>query len=181
MSTQIVCSARCGLDLAKSQRARKEKKERQEYNRETKRLKEKIKTKPQLTAEAQKAFNRFIRARDHDQPCISCGAPPGASAALTGGRWDCGHYRSVGSARELRFEELNAHKQCKHCNDHLDGNHVEYRKRLIARIGADKLEWVEGPHQMPNHTHDELREIKRLYNDNANKLEKKIKEMYISA
>ncbi len=69
-----------------------------------------VTTKP----EAQKAFNAYIRARDAALPCISCGEtnPPD----LHGGQWDCGHFKTVGAYPELRFEERNAHKQCKSCN-----------------------------------------------------------------
>lgn len=172
---QVVClldGYKCANEYAEQQRAKKEKKEKREFNRETKRRKEALKTKPQLTKELQKAFNRFIRARDRDQPCISCDAPPSENKHLTGSGWDCGHYRSVGSAPELRFEELNAHKQCVKCNQHLGGNVVEYRKRLIERIGPDKLEWLEGHHESPNYTHDELREKTKYYNAKARELEK---------
>ena len=33
-----------------------------------------------------------------------------------GGAYDCGHYRSTGSAAHLRFDERNAHAQRKVCN-----------------------------------------------------------------
>ncbi len=58
--------------------------------------KQAIKTLPQLHREAQAAFNAFIRARDKGKPCICCGLP--LSAGDVGGAYDCGHYRSVGSA-----------------------------------------------------------------------------------
>ncbi|EEF25886.1 Protein ninG, putative [Ricinus communis] len=80
---------------------------------ETRRRKEAIKTIPDLIKEAQVAFNAFIRERDRAKPCICCGLPLGAGEV--GGAFDCGHYRSTGSASHLRFDERNAHAQRKVC------------------------------------------------------------------
>ena len=113
-------------------------------------------------------FNKFIRARDKDLPCISCGR---VKVEWTrGGEWDCGHYRSRGAMMELRFEELNAHKQCKSCNGGSakyakKGYTVgkEYTERLTARIGEDKVAWLNGPHEPKKYTIEELKELKKLY------------------
>lgn len=104
-------------------------------------------------------FNRYIRFRDRAAPCISCGAS-GHDNALTGGFWDCGHYRSIGACPELRFEPLNAHRQCKQCNRDLSGNAVEYRIRLVSRIGQGKVDWLEGPHEPKHYKIDDLRELR---------------------
>ena len=77
--------------------------------------------------------------RDKDLSCISCGKP----ASNTPNDWDAGHYRSVGSAPHLRFNVLNIHKQCKHCNQYLSGNIVMYRLGLIDRIGLAEVEKIE--------------------------------------
>lgn len=42
---------------------------------ETRRRKEAMKRLPELIAEAQEAFNAYIRARDAGLPCICCGKP----------------------------------------------------------------------------------------------------------
>lgn len=55
------------------------------------------------------------------------------------GGWDAGHYRSRGSASHLRFNLLNIHKQCVKCNRFNSGNAVDYRIRLIKRIGEDNV------------------------------------------
>ncbi len=86
-------------------------------------------------AQAQKAFNAYIRARDAGLPCISCGEtnPPD----LHGGQWDCGHFKTVGAYPELRFEERNAHKQCKSCNAGSESTQPK-RRRLLSNT---KLAW----------------------------------------
>jgi hypothetical protein len=86
------------------------------------------------------------------------------------GKYDCGHFKTVGGFPELRFEELNAHKQCKKCNGGA-GNFTrkdasvskEYRKQLIKKIGLDKVEWLEGAHEPKKYTCAELKAIELLY------------------
>ncbi|MNJ66726.1 Bacteriophage Lambda NinG protein [compost metagenome] len=113
--------------------------------------------------EAQVLFNEFIRLRDAGQPCISCDSLPSDHDLITGSRWDAGHYRSVGACPELRFEPLNVHRQCVKCNRNLSGNAVEYRIRLVQRIGADRVAFLEGPHQPRKYTIEDLKAIKAEY------------------
>jgi hypothetical protein len=129
-----------------------------------------MRTKPQLVKLAQTAFNAFIRARDAGKPCISCGVQ--LPSETVGGAFDCGHYRSVGSAPHMRFVEDNAHGQCKHCNRHLAGNHVEYRKRLIDRIGERNVELIENDNTTRKYTKEGLEEIARHYRAEAKKMER---------
>ena len=105
-----------------------------------------------------------MRLRDAGKPCISCGRYEWQIPEhFTGGKVDCGHYRSVGACPELRFEPLNTHLQCKHCNRDLDGNVVEYRQGLLERIGPENLEWVEGYHPPKKYTRDQLLEMRAWY------------------
>jgi len=85
---------------------------------------------PQLIKIATKHFNKFIRDRDSDKPCISCGGRPE----------EAGHFYSGGHYSALRFLENNVHGQCKRCNRHLHGNLIEYEKRLKVRIGEDEVQ-----------------------------------------
>lgn len=117
---------------------------------------EKLKTRQEHAKEAQQAFNAWIRWRDRDEPCISCGATKAA-------QWDASHYRSVGAAPELRFDEANVHKACSVCNQHKSGNIIEYRLRLIHKIGAEELARLEGPHGPKKYSIEELKEIKAEY------------------
>ena len=128
---------------------------------ETRKRKEAIKTLPELHKEAQAAFNAFIRARDADKPCICCGLP--LSAGDVGGKFDCGHYRSVGSAPQLRYNEDNAHGQRKQCNRWGAGRAVDYRLGLIERIGLERVEALESQNQPHKWTREELIEIRDTY------------------
>lgn len=123
--------------------------------------KEAIKTLPMLKAEAQQAFNAYIRARDADKPCICCGLP--LSAGDVGGSFDCGHYRSVGSAQHLRYDERNAHGQRKQCNRWGAGRAVDYRIGLVARIGLEAVEALESDNDPHKWTREELIAIRDTY------------------
>jgi len=165
LSTQKVCSPACALAMAKDPKLQKvaAKAITKQAREDLKERREKLKTRREHMAEAQAAFNAYIRERDAGLPCISCDSNPSDHDLITGSRWDAGHYRSVGACPELRFEPLNVHRQCVKCNRNLSGNAVEYRIRLVRRIGADQVEWLEGPHKPQRLTIEDLQAIKALY------------------
>jgi predicted RNA-binding Zn-ribbon protein involved in translation (DUF1610 family) len=165
---QKVCSPLCGLDLGRAKTAKAAIKLAEADRRVTREKLDALQTKPQLVAKAQTAFNGFIRARDAGQACISCSKPL-ASGGI-GGAFDCGHYRSVGSAVHMRFVEDNAHGQCKFCNRHLAGNHVAYRAGLLSRIGLRSLELLEADQVLRRYTKEALIEIARHYRAETKKL-----------
>lgn len=90
-------------------------------------------TLPKLLKKTQDTFNRFIRERDKDKGCISCG----------GSVDHAGHYLSAGHHGHLRFNEMNVHGQCLRCNNFLHGNLINYRQGLVKRIGEDKVLLLE--------------------------------------
>lgn len=161
----IPCAAEAG-------RIAVEKKERKRQAQ----ARESIKPRKDWMKEAQAAFNKWVRLRDTGKPCISCGItnPPMTS----GGQWDCGHFLSVGSHPELRFEPRNAYRQCKKCNGG-SGRFAakartvgeKYRENLIARKGLALVEWLEGPHQPQKYTIEQLKEIKSMYTGLAREIE----------
>lgn len=163
-----VCSPFCAMTFARSVTGKASKVAAVKDRRETKEKLDAMRKKPQLVALAQKSFNSFIRARDAGKPCISCGTP--LQAATVGGAFDCGHYRSVGSAVHMRFVEDNAAGQCKYCNRHLAGNHVAFRAGLLERIGERAVELIERDQTLRKYTHEGLIEIDRHYKAEAKRL-----------
>ncbi|WP_281686751.1 recombination protein NinG [Pseudomonas citronellolis] len=155
-SLQSVCSPKCGLALVVANREKERKSFQQRERREIRVRKEQLKSRAEHLREAQAAFNEFIRLRDADQPCISCGR-------YHDGQYHAGHYRTVGAHPELRFEPLNVHKQCAPCNNHKSGDIVNYRINLVQRIGADKVEWLEGPHEPQKLDIEAIKQIKAHY------------------
>lgn len=160
---QVVCSPKCGLAIKDVNQAKARKSLAQVERREIKVRKEKLKSRADHLREAQAAVNEYVRLRDARLPCISCDSTPNDNDLMTGSRWDAGHYRSVGACPELRFEPLNIHRQCVKCNRNLSGNAVEYRIRLLLRIGAEKVAWIEGPHEARKYTVEEIKAIKAKY------------------
>jgi len=148
-SVQMCCSLTCAIEYSKQI-------EKKKWQKEKKVLKEKLKTKSDYVKELQKEVNKFIRNRDKDKPCVSCGKP-----LLN--KFDAGHYRSAGGNPELRFNESNIHGQCVYCNQHLHGNLIDYRIRLIERIGVEKVEWLEKKHDPKHYTIEELKELIKEY------------------
>ena len=165
---QKVCSPICALEVSRQATEKKKAKEAQEDRKKTREKLDAMRTKPQLVKVAQTAFNAFVRARDADKPCISCGKPSSTESNST----DCGHFRSVGSAPHMRFVEDNAAGQCKHCNQYLAGNVLAYRKGLIERIGLARVEQIEADQTVRKYTKEGLQEIAKHYNAEARRLKK---------
>lgn len=160
-SMQKVCGPKCAEKIVELKRLKEAAKREQEERKKTRVQKEALKTRSQWIKEAQHAFNAYIRERDKNQLCICCDQPLGADAI--GGGYDCGHYRSVGSAPHMRFDERNAHAQRKKCNRYGAGRAVDYRIRLIRRLGLEVVESLEADNTVRKWSIDDLRVIKATY------------------
>ena len=158
---QVVCSPLCAAEYGRKQHAKAEARKSLEDRKTIKIRKDAIKTIRDWTKEAQIAFNAYIRERDRNKPCICCGRPLSDSAV--GGGFDCGHYRSVGSAPHLRFDERNAHGQTKQCNRYGAGRAVDYRIGLIQRIGLEQVESLESDQSPKKYSIEDLKAIKDEY------------------
>lgn len=148
---------------------------RRQERRELRKAKAKLRPRSKYLADAQRAFNAFIRERDRFMDCISCDKP----ASDEPNAWDCGHYRTVGACPELRFHPLNANRQSKDCNsgvrrtkryvvavhdpERQETIHARYREKLIERIGIESVEWIEGPHEPMHYTVEDLIAIRTDY------------------
>jgi hypothetical protein len=104
---------------------------------------------------AEAAFNEWVRTRDAERPCVSCGRHKAT--------YDAGHYMTVGSCPELRFDEANVHKQCVQCNRDLHGNSIRYRARLLRLIGPAGVDRLEGPNAAKKYTIADLQAIHDTY------------------
>ncbi len=157
-STTVACSYTCALNLARKKVSEDGFKE----------LKEKVKTLSQYEAEAKQVFQKWVRMRDKNQPCISCGVT--ASSV-----WDGGHFKKAEIYSGVIFNELNTNIQCGKCNRYLGGNELNYRLGLIAKIGLEAVEQLE---QLANETRkykyskNELIEIKKTYQTKIKQLTK---------
>lgn len=163
--------ALAAVDEAMGKRLKTQRRETQQERKADRAKRESLLTRSDWVKKAQAAFNAFVRARDAGKPCISCGTHGGADA-LTGGYWDCGHFRSTGAAPHLRLVEANAHRQCKRCNWQLAGNAVAYRVGLIQRIGLAAVEQLEADQEPRRHSIAELQELAKHYRAEVRRLER---------
>ena len=163
---QAVCSPACAL-IDGPRHAPKARKALADIERkDIKVRKEKLKSRADHLKDTQHAFNAWIRARDAGQPCISCGTTADV-------QYCAGHYRTTGSCPELRFEPLNVHLQCnKNCNLSKSGNIFGYRPRLLEKIGAEMLAWIEGPHEAKKYTVEELKAMTADYRAKTRELKR---------
>ncbi|MEE4652822.1 recombination protein NinG [Pseudomonas alliivorans] len=165
---QTVCSPACAIIDAPRNQAKARKALAQVERSEIKVRKEKLKSRADHAKEAQTIINRYVRLRDAHLGCISCDKP-----ASWGGQWHCSHFRSVGAAAHLRFNLWNMNKSCSQCNSHLSGNIMVYRPRLVEKIGAEKVEWLERNQDLVRHEISYLKRIKAVFTKKARKLEQR--------
>tara|TARA_R110000868_G_scaffold337627_2_gene598531 strand:- start:2708 stop:3259 length:552 start_codon:yes stop_codon:yes gene_type:complete len=112
-------------------------------------------------------FNTFIRVRDKNLPCISCGKTKVEE-------FHAGHYIAT-TYQYHRFNEDNVHKQCSQCNTHLRGNLIPYRIELIKKIGLERVEYLENTrHMMLEITIPDIKEQIKKYKIQIKSLKSKI-------
>lgn len=159
---QNVCGPECAIKQAQAKRAKAERIAAIEDRKVIKAKLESMKTRPQLVKALGIEFRAYVRVRDEGKPCISCDKPLINTGKL-GGDYDAGHYRSVGSAKHLEFDERNVHGQCKYCNNTLKSNPQGYRPRLIERIGLDAVLALEADQEDRKYSKDDLRNMRLYY------------------
>jgi len=87
-----------------------------------------------LLKHATDVFNAYIRERDKDCGCISCGSFKNIQA---------GHFYSAGKYPALRFNEDNCSGQCLADNYYKSGDLLNYRRNLIEKIGLERVEKLD--------------------------------------
>ncbi|MGF7480271.1 recombination protein NinG [Providencia sp. SP181] len=179
LSTQKVCSTSCAILFAAKEVKRAENKARRKKLSEERKIlrarKEKLKKKSDWNKEAQSAVNKYIFWRDYGQPCIACGRP--LNYGVRGGAVDASHYRSRGTASHLRFNLLNIHAGCVHCNRDLSGNPIPYRINLINKIGEERVTRLERNNSVRKFDIEYLKRMKSIFARRARWYEKKRKQL----
>lgn len=163
---QSWCSPECGVQIARDKQQKERtalaKIERKAIREE----KERIKPRSEHAREAQAVINRYVRLRDANLGCVSCGRP-----ATWRGQWHASHYRSRGAAPHLRFNLHNIHKACSICNSHLSGNIMGYRPELVRRIGEERVAMLEANQERAGFAIDYLKRLKRVFAEKVRRLE----------
>ncbi len=129
-----------GTVAAERKQKTAERKANQEYKQ-----KHQIETIPYQHNMTKLVFNRmrvleeklWFAERGMEPYCISCGK--------TKMDWSCGHYKTVGSQGNLRYDRMNTFLQCLgNCNRHRSGNiggtktSIGYTKGLLVRFGREE-------------------------------------------
>jgi hypothetical protein len=113
---------------------------------------------------AQTVFNKYIRLRDAGNVCISCQKKPLKK--------NSGHFYNANNHWNVRFNELNVHLQCEHCNTYLSGNLINYRENLLKKIGEEEFNLLSvEAKKTRKFTAQELKEIIATYKQKIKELE----------
>lgn len=155
-STQVVCRQSCAMKKARGDRLAAEKAEKEAFEKR----KQALKKIPELIADAQVAFNAFIRERDKDKGCFVCGRP---FTDKPGQVQHAGHVRSRGAAGHLRFNEDNCMGECEGCNGPRGAKPHQIKAGAIARIGQERFDALENDNTPHKWQRDELIAIKATY------------------
>jgi len=121
---------------------------------------------------AEKAVNRYVRARDYYLGCCSCD-----KGSHWDGVWHASHFRSVGSNSRLRYNLWNINKGCDQCNWFKAGNIASYEVRLSLKIGPDRVDWLKCQNGVTEYAPDYLDRMTRIFNKKALRAEKRIARM----
>jgi hypothetical protein len=162
------CSIPCAIAFTRKQ---EEKREQDEWRKEKLARLDDLKPITEHEHDARRVFQKFIRLRDYNLPCISCGA-------IKAKEWDGSHYFDAYTFSGLIFDERNCHKSCDKCNRFLHGNKTEYRKGLIARYGIDYVEQLEAESDSKRerlYEKEDYKEIKQKFLPKIRQLEKSLK------
>jgi hypothetical protein len=156
-STISVCGYQCAIEWGK---LHPKKTSIKRVNSQLKsEAKEKLETYSQKVNKAKVIFQKWIRERDKDLPCISCGT---TKASM----WHASHFKKAETFSGVIFHEFNVWRSCSKCNIFLNGNELKYRENLVKKIGVEQVEALE---QLANETRtkkwtiEELQLIKNKY------------------
>jgi hypothetical protein len=162
---QRVCSQRCAKRVAVADSKAKRAKEKAEL----KARKEKAKRRSEWEDECRRIVQKIARLRDRDDGCISCHLP-----VTWGGQWHGSHFRSHGACSVLQFHLWNIHKSCSSCNRDKGGNIINYRPRLVEKIGAERVDWLESQNGTFKPPIDYYIKFKRVMGKRLRRMEKRL-------
>ena len=158
---QRVCSPGCARRKVNADKAAE--------RLETRARREKIKTTAKWEDECRAIVQKIARIRDRNDGCISCDRP-----ASWDGQWHGSHYRSHGAASAVQFHLWNIHKACWICNKLYSGRINQYEPRLIAKIGQEKVDWLNAQNHVVRHDVDYYKRFKRVMGKRLRRLEKRL-------
>lgn len=109
-----------------------------------------MKTLKVLKNELTLLLSHFVKLRDSDENgicfCISCNKPYLAWTKEDGKikytrKFDGGHYFGKGAYPAIRYDEMNIHCQCIHCN--INAIQTHFKENIIKRHGENAFNILE--------------------------------------
>jgi len=154
------CKLAFGLKVAAKSKAKREAEAKRKAAEQRKADKEKLaRLNPgYLEGKAQDAINEYVRYRDYFYPCISCGKPAHSLV-----KWDAGHLKTRGANSFLRYHLWNINRQCVQCNQHKSGNVAEHERGIVARYGAERLEFLNTAPRSRRYSDEYLIRLARIF------------------
>ncbi len=126
------CSWQCAIAYTKEVKekriAKEKKKGVDEFNQNDKKW---------LKKQARIYCHKYIRLRDKDLPCVSCGCQYNELNTL-----QAGHFKNDGNHAMVRYNEDNLAGQCVRCNMHKGGEEKRYEVELRRRIGDARVDHI---------------------------------------
>lgn len=123
-------------------------------------------------AAAEKAVNRYVRARDYFLGCCSC-----EKGSHWDGQWHACHFKSVGSNSRLRYNLWNINKGCNECNVFMAGNLIAYEAHLVRKYGQQRVDWLKCQNGVTKYAPEYLDRLAKVFNKKALRKEKRNKEL----
>ena len=155
---------------AERAKARKAALEAKADRADAKRRKEAMKKISEIEADCRKIVQEIARIRDRDDGCISCHMGKNYDGA-----WHGSHFRAHGGCSSLQFHLWNIHKACAQCNRFKGGNIAAYRPRLVEKIGAQRVEWLESQPKSMRFSREYLYRFKDVMGQRLRRMRKKAK------
>lgn len=112
--------------------------------------------------------HKYIRLRDWDKGCISCGKPAKEK------NFDAGHMWSSGGHSNVRYNEHNINGQCSRpCNKDLAGDINNYRLNFVKRYSQEILDNLDSISKAERrYTIDDYKEIISYYKEKIRNFKK---------
>jgi hypothetical protein len=132
--------------------------------------KQALKRPAEWEQECREIVQKIARLRDRHDGCISC-----HMGANYGGQWHGSHFRPAGNNSAVQFHLWNIHKACAQCNLFKGGNIAAYRPRLVEKIGAARVEWLESQTQVTKRDIPYLIRFKAVMGKRLRRMEKRIR------
>lgn len=98
--------------------------------------KKKTESRSQLVKKLDTVFSQYIRLRDKDKGCVTCGVMKDWKEMQ-----NC-HFYSRGRLA-TRWDETNCHSGCYRCNVLLKGNYIKYTMFMIEKYGMEYVSELE--------------------------------------